>query len=69
VVNAKLKTQITNPVLLLSESCLWLMRCWQGKFTTPTPSMNPVNGVCFVASTHILSLYVTLNSILKQANL
>jgi hypothetical protein len=33
------------------------MRCWQGKFTTPSSLMNPINGVCFVASTHILSLY------------
>ena len=33
--------------------------------------MNPANGVCFVASKHVLSLYITLNSSrnLKQENL
>jgi hypothetical protein len=47
------------------------MRCGQGKFTTPTPLMSPVNGVCFVVSKHLLSLYAALNSSrnLKQENL
>jgi hypothetical protein len=71
VVNAKIKIQITDPVFvafrILSVANALLAR----KIYNLKPSYKPCKWCLFVASTHILSLYVKLNlsGILKQAKL
>jgi hypothetical protein len=71
VVNAKIKIKITDLVFvafrILSVANALLAR----KIYNPNPSYEPCKWCLFVASIHILSLYVKLNlsGILKQAKL
>jgi hypothetical protein len=61
VVNAKLKTQITDPVFVAFRIVSVANALLARKIYKPNLFYEPANGVCFVASTHTLSLYITLN--------
>jgi hypothetical protein len=60
VFNAKLKTQITDPVFVAFRIVSVVNALWARKIYHPTPRMNPEN-VVFVALKHVLLLYITSN--------